>query len=464
MLKLSDFRNKKVLIMGLGLHGGGVGAAAFFAKRGSRVMVTDLKTKKELAPSIVALRRFRNITYHLGGHLARDFRTVDYIIKNPGVPEDSQFLKIAKGARVPVLSDVEIFFRVCLAPIIGITGTKGKSTTATLLYRILKQDPRKIRVRDPRRFRVWIAGNIRKSVLDILPRIRKGDLIVLELSSFQLDSLKQSRMSPRIAVITNIFPDHLNRYPSFRAYVASKANLFRYQRKSDYLFVNARDALLERIAKHAPGRVIRFNPPAIFRRFSRAWPAGIPHYHIPNIAAAIAVARRLGVGERMIRSVLRRFRGLPGRMEHIRTVRGVTFINDTTATNPEAAAQAVREAKRMIGKHRLHVIAGGYDKRLPVDKFIQALMPAATSVIFLPGNATEKMKSQILNPKSQRNLKSQIPKIFDAKTMAEAVKIAFRNTKHGDVVLLSPGAASFGLFKHEFDRGGKFVRAVRQLG
>ncbi|OHA08799.1 MAG: UDP-N-acetylmuramoylalanine--D-glutamate ligase [Candidatus Sungbacteria bacterium RIFCSPLOWO2_01_FULL_59_16] len=464
-MRLTDFKKRKILVMGLGLHGGGVGAAAFFSRLGSRVVVTDLKTKRGLAPSIAKLKRFKAITYHLGGHRPADFKTADYVIQGPGVPENSQFLRIAKQARVPVLSDVEIFFRACPAPIIGITGTKGKSTAASLLFELLgakigrgsRAAPWVRPSRIKRGSSVWLGGNIRKSMLEFLPQVRAGDHVVLELSSFQLDSLKRQKQSPPIAIITNVFPDHLNRYPSMRAYGASKANIFKYQKRGDRLFINAKDPLLRRLARTAPGRVMRFNPDAIARRFRTSIPPDVPSYHIPNIAAAAAVATHLGVGDREIRRAIARFRGLEGRLELVRRFRGVEFVNDTTATNPGAAAAAVGETKRRIGKRGLHVIAGGADKGLPVGELVQALVKQATSVVFLPGTATNKIKANI------KRQKSKMRKPASASSMREAVNMAYRNAARGDVVLLSPGAASFGLFKHEFDRGKKFVEAVRRL-
>ncbi|MBI4132596.1 MAG: UDP-N-acetylmuramoyl-L-alanine--D-glutamate ligase [Candidatus Sungbacteria bacterium] len=450
----ADFKNKKVLIMGLGLHGGGGGAAEFFAKLGSRVTVTDLKSRRELAPSLARIKRWKNIAYHLGSHRAKDFQTHDYVIKNPGVPDNSRFLKVAKRARVPVLSDVEIFFLASPAPIIGITGTKGKSTATWLLGEFLKHGLRR---------RIWVGGNIRCSALEFLPRVQKGDWVVLELSSFQLDSLKSSRRSPQIAVITNIFPDHFNRYPSMRSYIASKAGIFKYQRPTDSLFISSRDKLLNRLSQHARSRVVRFDPQKTTKPFLKSLSAVIPPYHVPNIAAAIAVARHVGVGESAIRKVLSRFRGIPGRMELVRNVRGIEFINDTTATNPTAAEEAVKAVKRRIGTHGLFVIAGGYDKGLPVRDFARALRRHTATIVFLPGGASEKMKSQIPKSKFQTNLKFKIPKLFNAKSMPQAVRIAYREAKSGDVVLLSPGAASFGLFQHEFDRGDQFVRAVELL-
>lgn len=434
--------------MGLGLHGGGVGTAQFFARLGSRVVVTDLKTKRELAPSIATLRRFKNVTYHLGGHTPADFRTVDYVIQNPGVPGNSKYLRIAGRSGVSILSDAEIFFLTCPAPIIGVTGTKGKSTATWLLGEFLKKGLKK---------RIWIGGNIRKSMLEFLPRVEKNDFVVLELSSFQLDMLRRSRRSPHLALITNIFPDHLNRYPSMRSYIASKAAIFKFQRPKDSLFINARDPLLVRIARSAGSRVVRFDPETTIARHRAALASGIPRYHLPNIAGAIAIAQHLGVGEKAIRQVLKRFRGMSGRMELIRVIHGIEFINDTTATNPTAAREGVRATKRRIGNRSLRVIAGGYDKGLAVKDFVNALARCATSVVLLPGTAARKMESRI------RNQESWKPNVYHAHSMSEAVNIAYAQAKGGDVVLLSPGAASFGLFQHEFDRGEQFARAVQDL-
>lgn len=432
--------------MGLGLHGGGAGTARFFARLGARVIVTDLKTKKELVASFEKLRSFRNIIYHLGKHYISDFKTADFVIKNPGVPDDSEFLKIAKRSGAPILSDVEIFFLASPAPIIGVTGTKGKSTATWLIGEFLQKSGRK----------VWIGGNIRTSVLELLPKVRKGHLVVLELSSFQLDSLARSGLSPAIAVITNIFPDHLNRYSSVRSYQKSKAAIFKYQSAGGHLFINARDALLKRMARNAPSKVHAFDPVRIMRRFSSSIRPEIPPYHLTNIAAAICVVKHLGAGDAAIRKVLRKFTGIPGRMEPIRKVRGIEFINDTTATNPGAAEAAVIATKQRIGKKFLHVIAGGYDKGLPIGDFVRAIARYAASAIFLPGTATERMKSEMKKNKPAA-------KVSDAKSMQEAVRIAYNTAKRGDVALLSPGAASFGLFQHEFDRGDQFIKAVKKL-
>ncbi len=446
-MQLPDFQDKKILVMGLGLHGGGVGAVKFFSKLGSRVTVTDIKSKKELAPSLKALRRFPNVVYRLGRHEIRDFRTSDYIIKNPGVADSSKFLDAAARAGVPILSDVEIFFKICPAPIIGVTGTKGKSTATWLIGEFLHRSGK----------RVWVGGNIRKSVLEFLPEVRKSDLVVLELSSFQLDSLGRSRMSPHIAVITNIFADHLNRYANMRSYIASKCGIFRFQKRGDHLLINAKDKLLRRLVKKAPSRIEFFDAEKDLRPFGKFIKPSIPRYHFPSIAAAAAVARRAGVGDSVIKKVLAGFSGIPGRMELVRTVRGVEFINDTTATNPTASEEAVYAVKKRIGKHGLHIIAGGPTKKLDPTAFIRRIARLADSVVFLPGEASKVMQ------KILRKFKPRYLAVAEAKTMTEAVRLVFKSARRGDAVLLSPGAASFGLFRHEFERGEAFRRAVRGL-
>jgi len=210
------FKNKRVTIMGLGLHGGGVGVAKFFAKQGAKVLVTDLKTKEQLKESVSKLRGLK-IKFVLGHHRQEDFINTNLVIRNPGVPRESYFLKVAKEHNIPVETDITIFFKLCKAPIIGVTGTKGKSTVATLIYELIKNKykPARIATRGVAGGRSILAGNIGVTPLEFLGKIRKGPKgypkVVLELSSFELEDLKKS---PEIAVITSIYPDHLDRFRS----------------------------------------------------------------------------------------------------------------------------------------------------------------------------------------------------------------------------------------------------------
>lgn len=453
-MAVSDFKNKKVLVFGLGLHGGGAGSAAFFAGLGAIVLVTDLKTKRVLQPSLKQLARFKNIKYVLGQHRKKDFMDADLIIKNPGVADNSPFLRIARVHHVPVSSDIEFFFANCPARIIGITGTKGKSTTAYLLFQFLKAAKKWPRV--------WLAGNIRKSVLEILPAIRKNDIVVLELSSFQLDSLREVRLSPHIAVITNIFPDHLNRYRSFVHYARAKAGIFRFQKKEDYLFLDERDALLKKLSRGAASRTIFVNAAHTIRPWRKIIEKRWPQYQQSSLALAASIAQHLGVSPSVVKKVFSEAAALPGRLEMIRRLEGVTFVNDTTATNPGAAIAALQEVSK---RGRVVLIAGGSSKNLPSKDFAIAIQKLTKTVIFLPGEVTVRMKRELQSLKLKVSAEGGKSKVMvcEAKTMREAVRTAWVHATKGDVVLLSPGAASFGLFQHEFDRGEQFIEAVKRL-
>ena len=444
-----EFKRKRVLILGLGLHGGGAGAASFFARAGAVVTVTDLKSKAELAPTIKALKRFSNISYVLGRHRSQDIVNADFIVKNPGVPDDSPWLKIARAHCIPVLSDIEVFFKFSPAQIIGITGTKGKSTTAQLLAEILRSGGKKRGKK-----RVWLAGNIRKSALAILPKIHRGDIVVLELSSFQLDSLASSKMSPHIAMVTNIFPDHLNRYRNFRHYANSKAMIFRFQKKRDYLFLPKGDRFLKKLSDSARSQRIFVDAVKTLRPFRALTATKFFPHMASSLALAVAVGRRFGVNASAVRKSLKNFRPLSGRLETVRKVRGITFVNDTTATNPGAAEAALRALRSWT--KGIVLIAGGSDKKLPSLEFAKAILKFTKAVVFLPGQGTEIIKAELKRLKAKGSIR-------DAKTMVEAVRMAYGLAKSGDTVLLSPGAASFGLFQHEFDRGEQFVRAANGL-
>src|SRR3989338_5972303 len=218
---------KKITVMGLGLHGGGAAMVQWLVKHGARVTVTDLKNREALLPTIQWLGKptATRVTWVLGKHRAVDFKTADFIVQNPGVPRTSQYLAIARRAGIPIVNEASLFFQFCTGEIIGVTGTRGKSTTAALIHHILSMGL-------PDR-RVWLAGLPRRPMMSFIDRIRKNDLVVLELSSWQLELLGQYHRSPHVAVITNIYPDHLNTYPSMTAYINSKRHVYRWQGASD---------------------------------------------------------------------------------------------------------------------------------------------------------------------------------------------------------------------------------------
>lgn len=432
--------------MGLGLHGGGVGTAKFFIRAGAKVTATDLRTKNDLKESLKKLKGL-SIKYVLGQHKEKDFINADLIIRNPAVPDDSPYLKMAREHNVPIDTDVGIFFELCPAQIIGVTGTRGKSTTATLIYELLKNKYKN----------VVLAGNIRKSVLLELPRLTKKSIMVLELSSWQLEGLRGHKKSPHVAVVTTILPDHLNRYKNMRSYISAKKIIFKYQTPNDYLFLNKNDKIVSRLAGETASKVIFYSA-----KEARGYQTNLPGDHnLTNVAAAVKVARYFDVSEIDIQKTLRKLPGLEGRMEFVSEVSGVKYINDTCATTPDATIAAIMTISCQLPKGgKLFLIAGGADKKLSFDKLAKIIVKKIDALILLFGTATEKLEKTVKKELDKKNKKLRIERAGD---MDEAVKIARDLSGAGDTVLLSPACASFGLFRHEFERGERFKKAVAFL-
>ena len=419
---LKMFKNKRITIMGLGLHGGGVGIAKFFYKQGAKILITDLKTETQLKESLEKLKKLK-IKFVLGRHRQEDFKEADLIIKNPDVSSDSPYLISARKHNIPIETDISIFFDLCKVPIIGITGTKGKSTTAFLSYLILKS-------KYPKTF---LAGNIGVSPLEILDKVNesKQAKVILELSSFELENLHKS---PQIALITNLFPDHLNRYKNFKDYIKAKQAIFKYQKKDDILIINYYDAESRRFIRKALSKIYYFKG--------------------SNTEAALSIAKIFKIPKKNINKILSNFKGVPSRQELISVKRGVRYINDTTATTPQSVILAINEFKERFPKSKIILIAGGMDKNLEYKNLAEEIKKNVNNIILLPGSATDKIKNRLNKLKTDYS---------DSTSMAQAVKIADNIAQKDDIVLLSPGAASFNLFKNEFHRGDEFKKAVKQL-
>ena len=433
------FKNKKILIMGLGLHGGGVGTAKFFCAQGADVLVTDLKTDEQLKESIERLKSFK-INYSLGGHKEADFLWADLIIKNPDVPASSPYLEIARKNGIEIETDISLFFRLSQAFIIGITGTKGKSTVASLIYHILKEEFEN----------VFLAGNIGVSVLDLLPKIKRGSKVVLELSSFELEGLEQS---PNISVVTNILPDHLNRYAGMKNYIESKKIIFMHQGKDDVLILNEDDSIVRQFAKEAHSKVRYFSinklPEDINLEGFKL--SGI--HNLLNLLAAVEVANVLDVSTKTIEDALESFTGVHSRQELVGEVNGVKYINDTTATMPDAVITAIRTFSEKFPNSKITLICGGQDKGLEYLELAQAIKEKVNNVVMLPGTGSDKLRNRLEGYKY----------ISEASSMQVAVGMAKELSQAGELVLLSPGGSSFNMFKNEFDRGEQFVKAVKSV-
>ncbi len=476
-MTLSDFKNKKITVMGIGLHGGGIGVIKFLVTQGAKVLATDLRHKEELKESLEKLQGLP-VEYALGKHRIQDFTQTDMVIKNPGVPADSKFLAAARAKNIPVESDIGIFLELCPSLIIGVTGTKGKSTTAALLAHILRSHfPQ-----------VILAGNVRQSVLEKLPEITKDTIVILELSSWQLADAKAHKKSPYVAVITNILGDHLNRYANFQDYLEDKKLIFKFQRDKDYLFLNYSDPILKELVKEATSRIYFYSsngeallkddlPKLNQKARLGAYAKGkkiyygaakeeicalrdiklIGEHNLSNVLAAISVADLYNVPREKMKIALRQFRGLEGRLQLVKQSGGIKYINDTTATAPDAAIAAINAIWEQLNLEdksgKIILIAGGADKNLNFGNLGKIISEKCRAVVLLEGTATDKL---------QKAISGELP-IKKTNGMAKAVALASRAAKAGDVVLLSPGCASFGLFRHEFERGEAFNEAVASL-
>lgn len=465
LIKESFFKNKRITVFGLGLNMGGVGTVSFLVKHGAReVIVTDIKSREELASSLENLAPYnKNVTYVLGQHRPEDFTHVDMVIKNPLIPWTNEYIKLAQKNGVPVEMDSSIFFSLCSAPIIGITGSKGKTTTSLLITHILKKAGKE----------VIPVGISQVGVLNTLEKITKNNVVVFELSSWRLSALARMKKSPHIAVLTNIYPDHLNYYKTMETYMADKKNIFSFQKQNDFTIANFDDALVREMTQDAPVPVIWFSLSGSVDG-DGAWLQdntlfvsqkgevkeflsleNIPlkgMHNVANVLAAICATLAFGLTTKQIRMGVESFLGAPHRLELVAEKNGVRYYNDTTATIPEAAIAALRSFSEPV-----ILIAGGSDKELIFDDFAKEIFEQSKGLVLLKGNGTEKLL-RALKALSPEEGKDQTFTVVE--TMAKAVELASRNAEPGDVILLSPGATSFGLFKNEFDRGEQFRSAV----
>lgn len=468
---MGHFFNKKVLVMGLGLHGGGVGTIKFVALAGAKVTVIDIRPKKILKSSFEILKKFQKkhnlrhpIQFIFGPHKKKYFLKNDIVIKGPGVPAESPWIVFAKKHKIPITNDINIFFQLCPGKIIGVTGTRGKSTTAYLIWKFLDTHFKKRGIRSPQQ-RVFLGGNIRKSVLDFLPDMKKNDWAVLELSSFQLYDNAQStfailgaphtaRKSPEVALLTNIYRDHLNWHKNLNEYLKAKSYIFKFQSSKDHLFINAKDPYLKRLIRSTPQKKIFTKLPL---RYQQIVDTNLGTHYRFSVALAVTVANFFKVPHSIIQKELKRFYGLEGRQQGIKTINGVRFINDTTSTIPEATIAAIERFRLNSAKGKLILIAGGQDKKLDFKNLAKYIIKYISFLILLPGSATEKLKKTLIAHKAPAL------KIYSTPTMQNAVHHAYINATRGDWIILSPGAASFGQYTNEFDRGKKFVQAVKKL-
>jgi UDP-N-acetylmuramoylalanine--D-glutamate ligase len=459
-MRKKDFAGRIILVMGLGRFGGGVDAAEFAAQADAKVIITDSATVQQLGESVKKLNKYPNIEFHLGSHDPADFEKADIIIANPAIPLNNKFLEIARKAGKIVTSQINIFFELCPAQIIGITGANGKSTTTSLTAHLLEKT--KHEMRDTKYERVWLGGNIgNQPMLTIIDKIHPDDLVVLELSSFQIEQLAGIKKSPRIALLTNLTPNHLDRYGTFEKYCAAKETIFKYQELSEnnpaVSIFNAEDKIAAEWFnkyKNDKGRIcIKFSADDVAEQISDC-------YELPgranrsNLAAAMAIAGQFGVDEKSIKKTLPGFKALPHRLELVKEINGVRWYNDSKATTPEGAITALNAFEQPI-----IIIAGGYDKGLPFDEFGEKIAEKTKAAILI-GKTAPKIAEAI---KRGTRDEGRETKVQTVKSLDDAVHLANSLVTPGDVVLLSPACASYDMFENYEQRGNIFSQLVKSL-
>ncbi|HCM43597.1 MAG: UDP-N-acetylmuramoylalanine-D-glutamate ligase [Candidatus Kaiserbacteria bacterium GW2011_GWC2_49_12] len=459
------FEGKRITLLGLGLLGRGVGDAEFLAHCGANIVVTDKKTEVELAESVARLKKYPNIEFHLGGHKIEDFITADMIIKAAGVQLNSPEIAAARAAGVPVYMSTALFTKYATdagAKIVGVTGTRGKSTVAHMIFHVLKHTaPRQSSQPSPeatagtagRERKVFLGGNIRgKSTLSMLPEVQKGDICVLELDSWQLQGFGDLQISPRVAVITNLMLDHLNYYRGdMDAYFSDKANIFRFQKPGDVFIAGAS------VAERAHANALPLDP-IIPESLPYAWKLKVLGEHNRENASFAATAlQALGLSDDEIRESLESFEGVEGRLQLVREVGGVKIYNDNNATTPEAVVAALRALSDVrFRKPNIILIVGGADKGLDMSELVAEINKICKVVILLAGTGT----SRLLEARSYK-LEASTHGPYDS--LDQTVHKALELAKPGDAVLFSPAFASFGMFKNEYDRNDQFLTLVDKL-
>lgn len=434
------FKGKKITVMGLGLLGRGIGDTEYLASCGAELIVTDLKTEQELASSIARLAPFPNIQFVLGEHRLEDFHGRDLILKAAGVPLDSIYIAEAQKEGIPVAMSASLFAEISGIPVIGVTGTRGKSTVTYMLARILESAGGKI----------VLGGNIRGvSNLALLDSVTPETTALFELDSWQLQGFGTAGISPSLSVFTTFYPDHLSYYKNdIDAYLNDKAQIFLHQKPEDTLVLGEQMAttVIEKYGEEILSHIVIGGADLV----PKDWTLVVPGEHNRyNAGIALACARVLGVSDEVSRAALESFLGVPGRLELIALKRGISFYNDTNSTTPEATIAALH-ALGSEGDKRTILIMGGYDKGLDMKGLLTLIPETAKQVVLLSGTGTDRIREEL--PEAQ---------VFDS--LPEALNAALTHAQIGDTILFSPAFASFGMFKNEYDRGDQFVSLVNEL-
>ncbi len=447
-----ELNGKRVLVVGLGRSG--VASALFLKSQGARVTVSDVKSPEQLREEIPVLLD-HGIAVETGGHGERTFQNQDLIVVSPGIPVDAEPIAQARALGQPVIGEIELAAEFLPVPIVAITGSNGKTTTTTLIGEILAAGGLK----------TLVGGNIGTPAISLVPQATPETVVVLEVSSFQLETIRSFR--PKIGIILNVTPDHLDRHRTFAAYVDAKARLFENQQPEDFAVLNADDPTCVDLAGRTRAQVFWFsrksevkqgafvhNGAVLFRRTGAQQEvilaSEIPlkgSHNLENVLAAVCAGALMGCDAGKIGWAIRNFKAVEHRLEYVATLRGVEYYNDSKATNVDATIKALESFPGNI-----HLILGGKDKGSDYT-LLNDLLRQRVKCVYTIGAAAEKIRSQIKGPTS----------IVSSGTIDAAVKQAAAAAQSGDVVLLAPACASFDQFQNYEHRGRVFKDLVLAL-
>jgi len=451
-----ELNGKHVLVVGLGKSG--VASALFLKAHGARVTVSDTKSGDELRNEIPVLLD-HGITVETGGHGERTFRGQDLIVVSPGVPVDAPPLVQARGLGESVIGEIELAAQFLPGPIVAITGSNGKTTTTTLVGEILTAGG----------LPTLVGGNIGTPAISLAGRAKPETVTVLEISSFQLETVQTFR--PKVAVVLNVTPDHLDRHRTFEIYTNAKARIFENQQGSDFAVLNADDATCVAMAARTRAQVFWFSRQKEVQQGAWVREANIVFrdakgqrevlqvseiplkgaHNLENVLAAVCVGMLMGCATDKIREGVRNFRAVEHRLEFVATINGVDYFNDSKATNVDATIKALESFPANI-----HLILGGKDKGSDYT-VLNDLLRKRVKRVYTIGAAAAKIESQIVSSKNGG------PELVHSQTLENAIRGAHAAAKPGDTVLLAPACASFDQFKSYEHRGKVFKEIVQGL-
>ncbi|MFH0913462.1 MAG: UDP-N-acetylmuramoyl-L-alanine--D-glutamate ligase [Candidatus Omnitrophota bacterium] len=411
------FKHKKVTVVGFARSG--LACANLLYDLGAEVSVTDNQDNDSTRLNVSRLKA-QNIRCEIGKHSAEFIKDRDLIVVSPGVPDTALPIVLAREFKIPIISEIELAWLLCPATVIAVTGSNGKTTVTTLIGKMLEADAK----------RVFILGNIGNPFAAEVEKMQAGDFVALEVSSFQLEKIRDFK--PRISLILNFSCNHLDRHKDMQEYLAAKKRIFMNQDQSDYTVLNYDDPMVRGLADETKAKVICFSQTPDFN---------------PNQAAVLAVGSILGTDKEACLKVLREFRGLEHRLEHVAEINNITFINDSKSTTVDSTIWALKNITRPIV-----LIAGGRHKGLDYSVILELIHKKVKDIILI-GEAKEKIKDSFKGFRA----------IQEAATLDEAVRCALSRAKAGDCVLFSPMCSSFDMFSNYEERGRVFKKTVLDL-